>query len=301
MVDQEQGAEHLFISYATEDGVLAEWLTLRLTVEGYKLWCDRVKLLGGESYPRDIDNAIKTQAFRMIALLSKHSLAKANPRKERTLGHLISRQRNIDFIIPLLIDDTRPDELDWMSSDITFIPFRDNWAQGLAQLVKNLQSIGTPRTLLNGIQLASYWANQQTSLVETQERLWSNLFEIKEMPSSLYKITFPEGFEPPAGSWVHYKQSNHTYWSFELPEWDAVNPSPIVNSVEWNDGSRSAHSIAPIDVAASIVKEHLRKVFLSKGAQETLDKRYFPSLTGPHQTAGCALRTTMAGSLEFWQ
>ena len=70
----EQLVNHLFISYATEDGDLAEWLTLRLTTEGYKVWCDRVKLLGGESYPRDIDKAIKTQTFRMLALISKNSL-----------------------------------------------------------------------------------------------------------------------------------------------------------------------------------------------------------------------------------
>ena len=42
--------DHLFISYAGEDGSLAEWLTLKLTREGYAVWCDRVKLLGGESY-----------------------------------------------------------------------------------------------------------------------------------------------------------------------------------------------------------------------------------------------------------
>lgn len=274
MADQNQWAEHLFISYATEDGAFAEWLTLRLTVEGYKVWCDRVKLLGGESYPRDIDNAIKTQTFRMIALISKHSLAKPNPRKERTLGHNISRQRNTDFIIPLLIDDTRPDQLDWMSSDITFISFRDSWAQGLAQLLKKLQTISAPRPLPNGIQLAGCWANQQTGLVESEERLWSNLFEIKKIPPSLYKITFPEDFEPPTASWVHYKQSNRTYWSFETPEWDEVNLSLVVTSVEWNDGSRSTHGIAPINVAALIVKEHLRKLFLSKGSQETHDKGY---------------------------
>src|SRR5437660_515138 len=39
----------LFISYATEDAALAQWLTLKLTAAGYRVWCDRVKLLGGES------------------------------------------------------------------------------------------------------------------------------------------------------------------------------------------------------------------------------------------------------------
>ena len=59
----ETDQDHLFISYASENGILAEWLTLRLTAEGYKVWCDRTKLLGGESYPLDIDKAIKESTF----------------------------------------------------------------------------------------------------------------------------------------------------------------------------------------------------------------------------------------------
>jgi len=50
--------DHLFISYATEDAGFAEWLSVRLAAEGYKVWCDRTNLLGGESYPKDIDRAI---------------------------------------------------------------------------------------------------------------------------------------------------------------------------------------------------------------------------------------------------
>jgi hypothetical protein len=41
--------DHLFISYAGEDWPFAEWLALRLTAECYKVRCDRIKLLGGES------------------------------------------------------------------------------------------------------------------------------------------------------------------------------------------------------------------------------------------------------------
>src|SRR5438045_6308152 len=44
--------DHLFISYATEDRSLAEWLTRKLTADGYRVWCDCFSLLGGESYPR---------------------------------------------------------------------------------------------------------------------------------------------------------------------------------------------------------------------------------------------------------
>ncbi len=78
--------EHLFISYAIEDGCFADWLALKLASEGFKVWYDRLKLLGGESYPHDITEAIQNKTFRLIAILSHNSINKENPRKERTLG-----------------------------------------------------------------------------------------------------------------------------------------------------------------------------------------------------------------------
>src|SRR5438445_9768695 len=101
---ENQVREHLLVNYATEDWALAEWLTRRLTAEGYRVWCDRFQLLGGESYPRDIELAIKTRTFRLLALLSKASLNKPNPRKERTLALNLGKERAVDFLIPLNVD-----------------------------------------------------------------------------------------------------------------------------------------------------------------------------------------------------
>ncbi len=78
-----------------------EWLTLRLTAEGYKVWCDRMKLLGGESYPKDINTAIKWRTFRFLTVLSHQSIAKPNPLKERTFALNLARERNENFIVPI--------------------------------------------------------------------------------------------------------------------------------------------------------------------------------------------------------
>src|ERR1700722_707840 len=97
--------DHLFISYAWENQAFARWLALRLTSEGYKGWIDQFKLFGGESWTRDIDTAIKTRTFRVLGLLSKHSIAKPNPLKERTLALNIAKQPGMQgFLIPLNVD-----------------------------------------------------------------------------------------------------------------------------------------------------------------------------------------------------
>jgi ADP-ribosylglycohydrolase len=270
-------ANHLFISYATEDSDLAEWLTLKLTAEGYRVWCDRVKLFGGESYPRDIDTAIKTQTFRMLALISKNSLTKENPLKERTLGHNIGHQRKLDFVIPLLVDKMRPDELGWMDSDLTYIPFYDNWAQGLLQIIKKLHSIDAPNPLNNGARLVSNWAAQQSSLTSTPEKLWTNLFEIKSMPDFVYRMVTPSDFKITAPDWIFHEQSEHIFWSFEVPD-----PKLEYLAVKWNDNRRLPYGVPPIDVATILIKEHMRRLCLRRKAQETLDGEiYLSHLTAP--------------------
>ena len=138
--------DHLFISYAWENCALPDWLVRQLTLRGYRVWCDRFEMLGGESFPKTIDGVIKTRSFRLIALLSRHSLDKANPRKERTLALNLGRQWEIDFMIPLNVDGLKASELPWDYSDLTYIPFKD-WAAGLEQLLRVLAKAGAPRPL----------------------------------------------------------------------------------------------------------------------------------------------------------
>jgi hypothetical protein len=73
---------------------------VRLAAEGYKVWTDRIKLLGGESYPKDINTAIKSRTSRFLAVLSRSSVEKPNPVKERTLALNLARERKENFLVP---------------------------------------------------------------------------------------------------------------------------------------------------------------------------------------------------------
>ena len=147
--------DHLFISYASEDWALAEWLTLRLTADGYRVWCNRFQLLGGEPYPRDAEDAIRNRTFRVIGLLSRASMSKPNLTNEHRFALNIARGRHIEFLIPLNVDGLSPADLDWMISGLPFIPFHESWAAGLSQLRDRLILIEAPRPLENGEQIAA--------------------------------------------------------------------------------------------------------------------------------------------------
>lgn len=178
--------DHIFISYATEDFELARWLTAQLTTCGYRVWCDQVTLLGGESFPTEIDKAISERTFRLIALMSAASLDKPNPKKERTLALALARERNEEFLIPLNVDGLAPSQLGWMMSDITFIPFADSWATGLSGLLKKLERIDAPQPLSNGPRVAASAYLYEDVVKLEPDKIITNCFEFADVPETLF-------------------------------------------------------------------------------------------------------------------
>src|SRR6266550_6596047 len=210
---------HVFVNYATEDSVFVDWLCLRLLNEGYRVWCDRLKLLGGESYPNDIDDAISNRTARFVSVLSEDSIHKPNPLKERTLALQLARQRNEPFVIPLNLHGLSPAYLGWMQSDLTFIPFT-NWKEGLAQLFKNLERSNVPKQDA-GVSVSALLNHETCAKVES-ETLWSNLVIVKRLPTTIYRFEHEIGMkEADARSanriWPHYRENASVCWSFEPP------------------------------------------------------------------------------------
>lgn len=274
----ESSRDHLFISYASEDGVLAEWLTLKLTAAGYTVWCDRFKLLGGESYPLDIDRAIREQTFRFVALLSRHSINKPNPLKERTLALNLGRLRQEDFLIPLNVDGLAADELPWMLSDLSYIPFEPSWAQGLTKLVEKLQSIEAPTPLADGRKVVAEWFRSREDVAHQPERIWTNLVEFKHVPPTLLRITL--GKEPApevVAHWPHYRQNESVIWAFEGP--NSSSPLDIIGieDVDWSNPDAFS-GIRLHDLVTHLLRRHIHFHCARKGMAitEAGEHLYFP-------------------------
>lgn len=225
---------HLFISYAIEDSDFANWLALKLASEGYEIWYDRLKLLGGESYPIDITNALKNQTFRVIAILSRNSINKPNPIKERTLALNIAREREIDFLIPLNLDGLKSTELDFMTSDIVYLPFDKSWYIGLSALLKKLEKIETPKNTEINRQRINNWLLSEEKPIEKKEIIWSNILPILELPKKIfqYKIIPEINIEEFQSKWVFWRENEDTIWAFGKPHFDSKEWLKEVKCVE---------------------------------------------------------------------
>ena len=228
--------DHLFISYAYEDVTFARWLALRLTSEGFKVWIDQFKLLGGESWPRDIDKAIKTRTFRVLGLLSKHSIDKPNPVKERTLALSIAKQPGREgFLIPINVDGLAPTELDWLTSDINFVQFGHSWSDGLVQLLKLLAREECPTQEGDGRSIVSKVAAASDFVTDAPETLISNVSPFTSVPEQLstYIVTArleDEGRQDVQRDWAIFPTQRHRAVAFHPPPEDLkpwLNPEEV--------------------------------------------------------------------------
>lgn len=279
--------EHLFISYAWEDGALAEWLTLKLTAAGYRVWCDRFKILGGERWPSDIDDAIRHHAFVVLHLLSAHSLRKENPSKERELALQLAGKGGVirDFLIPLNVDGTRPEQLPWRIVDIAFIPFQ-SWSAGLSRLVEKLESLEAPRPLsVSGRSIAGSALLRGNAVVAEAEHLYSNCLRFKVIPEVIRRFDFSRPVHRSdlvamERRWAFRQSGDRTALAFHRPKEELV---PHLGIREEAGGSlwRSNVKVDGIN-SGNLIAELLRKevevALATRGLVATPDGRrqFFP-------------------------
>lgn len=271
--------KYIFISYASENIIFAEWLAKILTREGYFVWIDRYKMLGGEPFPEDIAKAIKQNTFRFLALMSKSSVKKDTPRKERTLANKARKQSGIrDFIIPLLIDDLSIDDLDLLTTDLTTIHFNHNWYSGLKQLVKKLDLINAPKDQSSGLIRLRNLFPKKSDIVGDKENLISNMLFIEDVPKNLviYKETNRE-LESSDSDWISYKNGDN-YWSFTAPPEKLTASLKLCGKVDWQK-NETYLGIITKNIARSLIRKHLIFYCISRGLRKDKESKriYFPN------------------------
>lgn len=240
--------DHIFISYAIEDVSFGDWLALRLTEEGYKVWYDRMTLLGGESYPRDIDRAIAERAFRVLGVISRASIPKANPIKERTQALNVGKRLGIDFLIPLKIESLSPAELGWQLSDLTYVPFDRSWSLGLGQLFKALAQLGAPRDQNAGRTRVSGYLQSKECVSPVGEPIWTNLLPVADIPNLVhrYKARNPAVIAETDKVWPIAQADERTYWAFSPPEEGlGVEAIRVGQGVAWRREKRMSNEAWP--------------------------------------------------------
>lgn len=182
----------LFLSHAnSEDNEFTRWLALRLAREGYPVWCDLTKLLGGEDIWRDVEQAIRERTRKFIYVLSKTSNKKQGPLQELQVAQNVVRKHNLqDFIIPILVDDLPHSEININLARINTIPFNKGWANGLKILLEKLEKDGVSKSpKFTPHAVTSWWREKfsaEQGVLNQVEEYLSNWFPIHSLPQNIY-------------------------------------------------------------------------------------------------------------------
>lgn len=286
-----ENKKHLFINFAPADRIFAEWLTRKLTAEGYLVWCESYKILGGERYPNDVNHAIKNDSFRMISIYSSASLANAETMRQRALALNIADEQKIDFLIPLKLENFDASHLDRETATLAFIPFEINWAKGLKQLFEKLNAVNCPRSLADGKMVATEFFFEKDVLSNEPEQLYTNCFAVESIPQAIYKFEVKEDFfesEKENFLWAYRKLNDREVFSFHHPPAQFLKEYKVkeiggyswrdVEKIEWTENGERKWMYA-----SNLVSELIRKSLIAKCHQKGMkfstdtELHYFPS------------------------
>lgn len=189
----------LFISHANpEDNEFARWITLRLAGEGYPVFCEIVKFLGGEDPWRDVEQLIRQNTVKFLFVQSKTAMEKDGTRRELNLAYQVAKKDNLkDFIIPLKVETIPHYEVSVELQTTLSIEFSHGWAKGLHQLLEKLEQQKVEKNPdFSAALVNSWWRNSfsaNAGLREEPEELLSNWFEFDQLPEKLYYHVFQPG------------------------------------------------------------------------------------------------------------
>lgn len=263
---------HVFISYTQEDVALAEWLARKLTAEGYLVWCEQLRLLGGENYPDDVDDAIQKRVSCVVALYSQASLSNPDVMRQRAIAFGLGKQiRN--FLVALRIEQISVDKMDQATRQLVFVPCETNWTEGLRLLLGKLEAVGCQKLLPNGKGVAAGMFMGNDVLSENSETIITNYLCINKLPDIILRFS-PKQVIPRREldemklEWNFREVSDRLLLSFHQPPQSLTiaHELRLVGRGSW----RGIEKIEGI-VTTNLVSELIRKGLIVKCIQRGLE------------------------------
>ena len=200
MSDDSQSRTTIFISHATPgDNDFAVWLASRLAMAGYEVWCDQEKLLGGEDFWDEIDTAIRHRTIKFILVMSEKAFTDQGKlrngiQKEVALAGTVGSKHSLEnFIVPIRIDKVSYSDFPIDFHRLNGIDCSDNWATGLAKLLKVLERDSVPVSQGEAAASLSNWRaiHQHKSQAQKagEELVQTNWLNLISMPETIHVYT----------------------------------------------------------------------------------------------------------------
>lgn len=184
----------VFISHANpEDNVFTAWLCARLASAGYQVWSDVTKLIGGEYFWRDIEEAIRTYSAKVVSVVSRESVRKNGFLNELSVALSVeSGQKLSDFVIPIRLDDLPFSDVPAQIHRKNLIDFTAGWQIGLGKLIKKLEQDAVPQSLDGRSEQLTSWSKHfleiDARFVNREEAVMTNWLPVTYLPPTAHVL-----------------------------------------------------------------------------------------------------------------
>ncbi|WP_282128717.1 TIR domain-containing protein [Roseobacter litoralis] len=184
----------IFISHANpQDNDVARWLGSRLAAEGYEVWSDITKLIGGEQFWDTIENTIREKSACVVVLLSKDGHEKPGVLDEVNVAVSTERRLGIEnFVIPMRIDDLPFGEIRANIARKNIIDASSNLFEAFKVLGKTLEEMNVPRDSNEVSETLRRWRTlaqeQETERFDEEPKLVENAVRITSWPDQIRKL-----------------------------------------------------------------------------------------------------------------
>ena len=240
---------------------------MKLTGLGYRVWYDRMSLLAGQSFVKEVDEAIVKRTFRFLGVLSRHSVNKENPANERTKAIAVGKMLGIDdFVVTLNIDGLPASDIPWTLSQKSYASFHPSWADGLRQLIKALEARNAPCEPSLGRDLVCQWTSAKDQPKQRDERVWTNLIPVLSVPPAMrqYELKDATELDELRQEWSVAVQTRDLVWAFELPPDKFANRVIQKRATSWLDVS-GPHSNWMSNAGKYLLRKSVEDYALARG------------------------------------
>lgn len=186
----------LFISHATpEDNAFVRWLGAKLTALGYEVWADVMRLRGGLDWSRELEDALRQRAAKVLVVCTLTGMNKQGVRNEIEMAsNIANKLGDKEFIIPLRLENY---EAPFRIAHIQYVDFKRSWSQGFVELAELLEQFPAIRKEPN--RSTEAWLEGQRSgasrLINRKEWLSSNWLQVTGLPGKIFYCEPPAGFQ----------------------------------------------------------------------------------------------------------
>jgi hypothetical protein len=214
--------DHAIVDHVDADAALAQWITRRLTLLGYSIWCRGLAPLAGSHLLNTIRTLLRQRAFIYLPVLSTSSTTDTDYTSRLLFANSLSTEHSHPFVLPLFHSHFPKDRLDSETRQLQAAIFTDNWATGMRSVEKALDAAHCPRS--QGLSNLPYLP--ESPILAESEELFSNLFRMLRIPPVIHRYRsdtpLPESSELLLESWGVRAVGPTSFLSFHRPPFELV-------------------------------------------------------------------------------